>query len=319
MNTSYDTQSIPYHIILPWNWGYPDYYWVFYVLIVLSALGCLLNLVALVILLSKDSTKVVESSEARILILMLVVNDLGGSLAALVSSIGSVALSSWLGEAAGCLAFSFLMIFLAMGTLFTLNMMAIHLLNRLTKFKKVVLPLFRIYGIAYLLNFVLSFLVAIYPGDSKLYASGSNCIPTCTTPVFYICFSVIAVMLLNIVGVYVWIYRFYIRITQGAGGSEKKRKVFRRFTLFIGVSSITYAPVAIEFVYVWCTMLYPPPGLTIWVTLNFYLQNVLNPLLYFYTNEAAWKMLLYKVGWRSQVPTQTSERREDRSHTLTTN
>eukprot|EP01124_Arcella_intermedia_P028094 TRINITY_DN5641_c0_g1_i2.p1 TRINITY_DN5641_c0_g1~~TRINITY_DN5641_c0_g1_i2.p1 ORF type:complete len:326 (-),score=21.81 TRINITY_DN5641_c0_g1_i2:131-1108(-) len=307
----FPTTAIPYSVLLPWDFAWPTYNWAFYVLIVLSTVGIVLNLVALTILFSAQSKNVVESTEAKILVIMLVLSDFGGSLTVFVSSVGSLASSEWIGQYQGCKGFSFFVVFLGMSTLATLDLMAFHLLVRVTNFKKVVLPLGKIYVGIYGVDLIFSALVAIYPGDSRLYASGSTCIPTCDTPVFYVFMALFIIMLVIIVVVYVRIYSFYKRITQSTKRtdgkiSEKKRKLLRRFSMFIGVTLVTYVPFGIEVVYIWISSLYVPPEFTIWVTFSVYLQNILNPMLYFYSNEAALKLLRFKLNMTSELPSQIS-------------
>eukprot|EP01124_Arcella_intermedia_P019625 TRINITY_DN26950_c0_g1_i1.p1 TRINITY_DN26950_c0_g1~~TRINITY_DN26950_c0_g1_i1.p1 ORF type:complete len:330 (+),score=37.47 TRINITY_DN26950_c0_g1_i1:69-992(+) len=291
MNFSYPISNVPYGVLIPWDIAWPSYYWVFYVLVTLASCSCILNCFALLILLSPDSGAIVESREARILVIALVLSDFAGSMASLVSSVGSLATGQWFGEYLGCRVFSFLVLFLGWTTLSTLDLMAFHLLMRVTNFKKQVLPLAQIYAFILLTDVLMATIVSIYPGDSRLYASGSACIPKVDSPTFILFMVAYTFMMSMIVVAYVRIYLFYKRITTRNRTSERISDKKRRL------------PIAVEVVCIWATEQYVPPEVTIWVTFSFYLQNVMNPLVYFYSNEVAIRTLKYKLGLTDTFPT----------------
>eukprot|EP01124_Arcella_intermedia_P013985 TRINITY_DN20360_c0_g1_i1.p1 TRINITY_DN20360_c0_g1~~TRINITY_DN20360_c0_g1_i1.p1 ORF type:complete len:326 (+),score=49.18 TRINITY_DN20360_c0_g1_i1:39-980(+) len=297
--------AIPYHVDLPWDYAWPSYVWFYYVLLLVGFLGCILNSTTLLILLSPETGSIVESREARVLMIMLILTDFGGSFSMIVQSMGSLIQSTYIGGQAGCNAFGFLSSFMGVGTTFTLSLMAIHLYLRVTRLEKTVLPLGKIYTGIYVFVFVLSFTVGIFPGGSKLHTPGTSCSPNVMTPPFFVFMVFYAIEMSIIVVIYVKIYLYYLDITRNCSSSrlsKKKRRLLRRFTLFIVGTLVTYLPFGVYVVYIWVSSCYAPSGFTIWVIVSIYSQNIVNPFLYFYTNDMALNTLKYKLGLRESLP-----------------
>eukprot|EP01124_Arcella_intermedia_P025355 TRINITY_DN4520_c0_g1_i1.p1 TRINITY_DN4520_c0_g1~~TRINITY_DN4520_c0_g1_i1.p1 ORF type:complete len:328 (-),score=49.31 TRINITY_DN4520_c0_g1_i1:43-1026(-) len=303
----YDDNHIPLSVILPWDRAYPSYYWGWYLAVIICYLGVVLNSFVIYIFLTPENSKILESKEARVLIFTLAFVDILQGLWHGTVSLGSLIKGSLVGNhETFCSIDTIITGSLLVMSLGIMDMMALHLFTRLTNPNKKKLPLVFMYIGLILLSLAASLIIVLVPGGSIIGPSGLICILQFNEPTTYLFFALVMSMMGFVVPMYVGIFSYYSKITRDNKDetiSKRKKRLLFRFSLIIFVSFGTFGPYGITLVYGWATSLYPPGYFEMFGVLLIYLTTVTNPILYFYANPSALKVLRYKFNLTSRFST----------------
>eukprot|EP01124_Arcella_intermedia_P028602 TRINITY_DN5848_c0_g1_i1.p1 TRINITY_DN5848_c0_g1~~TRINITY_DN5848_c0_g1_i1.p1 ORF type:complete len:337 (+),score=62.19 TRINITY_DN5848_c0_g1_i1:45-1055(+) len=298
------SDPIPLWVVMPWDRAYPDYYWYWIVEVIVCYGGSILNVLLIYVFSVKEKAQVVESREARALLLVIFCIDLSQGL-----YIGTVALASFIvkgfiGRHVFCSVHSFMIGTFSYFALGTMSLMSLHLLTRVTSPHKRLLPLKRLYALLILIWSILLPCLVFLPGGAILDSSGIVCVPQYQAIPTKIFFAVIVLMILFVAHIYLRIYLYYLRITQGTSASSistKKKRLLVRFSLLIFISFGTLGPFATTLVYAWIADAYPSAYYEIVAMFFWIITILLNPLIYFYSNPNAWKVLLFKLHYSVHI------------------
>eukprot|EP01124_Arcella_intermedia_P011816 TRINITY_DN18196_c0_g1_i1.p1 TRINITY_DN18196_c0_g1~~TRINITY_DN18196_c0_g1_i1.p1 ORF type:complete len:350 (+),score=78.31 TRINITY_DN18196_c0_g1_i1:115-1050(+) len=273
-------------------------------------IGSLLNgLLLMVFFSSINKIKVVESKEAKVILSSIFLIDFLQGLWVGTVNLVNYASNMFVGGHGLCSAHSFLIGTFSVFSCGIMDILALHLLIRVTHTSKILLPLKYLYlGLTLLWAALIPALIFV-PGGAILDSSGIVCVAKYNGVVTYIFFSVVVVMIAFVVMVYVKIYLYYGKITEGTEhhkALQRKKKLMVRFSLMIFVSFGTLGPYASTLVYAWIAQVYPPPGYEIGAMFVWIFGLMLNPVLYIYNNPMVWKVLLFKMNLITNISSSES-------------